>query len=442
MKYILTLFFITLASCHNTDHLNPICGNVGNKCFAVWHENPEFYRSPGILSRDQADYYRSIFLDNKNPIGSCRLGEPTCDQDYNILDCVGEVLPEEFDQCNGKDENCNGEVDDGYYPPTSRTWNLWEDYSVEDNPCPSMFGVCKDASITCEDGKFVCNLPPDYEVVEQSCDDKDNDCDAKTDEDLFPGEACYGPNDPDELWEDWFTATHPPCHMGAKACVNGIKTCVNQALPSIEICGDFIDNNCDGIIDNSDLIEATKIDYVFIIDTSGSMCSYIYAVSEALSLFIQSDNNPNHRYSIVIMTNIGTPKVITYQNFTDVATLSNQLSALSCSGTGAEESLGSIKEVCDVTNNPLSLDWDSGSAKIAAVFTDERAQTYTPYNTTSQDAIDTCRANGVLPFIWGWNPSPVLEDIALQSGGGFFELVSNVDTLFEDINSIKLWICS
>jgi hypothetical protein len=49
--------------------------------------------------------------DNTRNIGACRAGKPTCGE--GNIGCVGEVLPSQ-EVCNGKDDDCDGTVDEGF----------------------------------------------------------------------------------------------------------------------------------------------------------------------------------------------------------------------------------------------------------------------------------------------------------------------------------------
>ncbi len=102
--------------------------------------------------------------------------EVSCDMLDN--DCDGrtdeDLLMEDcYEVCDGLDNDGDGQTDE----------------ELTDSPpaCPTLFGECQSGvdPATCEGlSGWVCHYhSADYEIVEQSCDGKDNDCDGMTDED-------------------------------------------------------------------------------------------------------------------------------------------------------------------------------------------------------------------------------------------------------------------
>ena len=121
----------------------------------------------------------------------------------NALGSIVSVVKTEV--CNGIDDNCNGQIDEGLT-----------------KPCTSCNGT---GSETCVDGVWQdCTASTSPEV----CDGIDNDCDGLTDQ--IPCTTACGPGtlscNPDGTFGTTCVATHPP----AESC-NGI------------------DDNCNGVID-------------------------------------------------------------------------------------------------------------------------------------------------------------------------------------------------
>ena len=128
----------------------------------------------------------------------------------------GDVIYLTPELCNGLDDDCDGEIDEGFELGF---------------PCLSWSGVCSATGVTvCSaDGKStVCSAvaPP---VEAEICDGLDNDCDGLVDEDIAIG--CQ-----------------TTCGVGRQYCVNGVlEACVLDAS-FIELCDGF-DNDCDGEVD-------------------------------------------------------------------------------------------------------------------------------------------------------------------------------------------------
>ena len=107
-----------------------------------------------------------------NPLGKC-LGFETCDPAVGWTNCTAvEPIKE---SCDGKDNDCNGLLDDGL-PPTQQCFNK------------NTFGVCKGQATCYGAAGWVCLAP---EPAAEACDFKDNDCDGATDEDYKDGSGKY-----------------------------------------------------------------------------------------------------------------------------------------------------------------------------------------------------------------------------------------------------------
>lgn len=154
---------------------------------------------------------------------------------YAVLtsDCVPGV-----ELCNGRDDNCNGLIDD------------IPGYSL---PCGILqydgIGICMNGNLGCPTNtthpyltfpaeigtsyKPVCfgEIPPQEEI----CNLIDDNCDGIVDN-ITP-EICGVSN-------------IGTCQYGYTACSGGTLICVGNIDPIAEICGDGLDNDCDGTIDN------------------------------------------------------------------------------------------------------------------------------------------------------------------------------------------------
>ena len=170
-----------------------------------------------------------------------------CDTDLdgdgssNLDDCApfdSSVHPAAQEQCNGLDDNCNGETDENpegecviFFPDADQDGSgaqgegLCLCQATESHPTP-FGGDCND------------NNPAISAFASESCDDVDNNCNDLVDE------GCD--DDGDGYCDFYYYVVGSPA-----VCPNGQGDCIDfsaEIYPGAEeIPGDGFDNNCDGI---------------------------------------------------------------------------------------------------------------------------------------------------------------------------------------------------
>jgi len=421
MRIWVCSILLLLAGCAADDTLNKVCPY---QCIP----------DQSKMSSSSAELLRK-----KMGVGQCKYGLGVCDDpelEGHLTSCEGFVGPS-IEFCDGVDNDCDGHVDDGVYNTiSSRFPPLYHEEENFSNPCVeqygSLVGECSSALVFCQDGKFICDgSGVSIELGDEvSCDGKDNDCDGKIDEDLFNGFCFDG---------DFWKTTHGACKAGLELCVNAQYVCEGQILPSIELC-DGKDNDCNGIKDDTGDTLNTQYDIVFVIDTSGSMCSYISAVAAALDAYVeQFEANPNFRFAIVIMSTYGLELVTVDLDFTDLGTIRSRLLTIGCGGAGSEGSLDAMQMVCEDLN-PLALTWGADANRLAFVFTDEIDQSFTSPATTKEDVRESCLYSGMLPFVWHKGFS-AFTWIAGNTNGLDFQLEDEWEPILDDLNSVIITLC-
>ncbi|MFO8072676.1 MAG: MopE-related protein [Polyangia bacterium] len=194
--------------------------------------------------------------------GICETGVQYCDVAASSpgnpvwLACSGSVDPRDDELCNLLDDDCDGETDEDV-PGTGVDCGGANPNGCSDYPsgvCPDGAdqGECQAGTFLCINGDLVCDgeVPPAGEG--DVCDDFDNDCDGRTDENITqPCGGCDG-TDPD----------NSTCSLGPNEgqCVQGLQYCDDSGpgwgecqgavYPDSETC-DGIDNDCDGQTDET-----------------------------------------------------------------------------------------------------------------------------------------------------------------------------------------------
>jgi hypothetical protein len=160
--------------------------------------------------------------------------------------CVGQVLPA-VELCNGLDDDCDGTVDG----LPSRTCYEGAAATV-DGLTGLPMGVCARGTQPCAGGEWgACTgqVLPAAEVcgTDGTGDGVDDDCDGLADDTCgCPAEGmarpCYG--------GPGGTAGVGACGAGVQVCVAGAwSECAGAKVPTAEVCGNGLDDDCDGDAD-------------------------------------------------------------------------------------------------------------------------------------------------------------------------------------------------
>jgi hypothetical protein len=151
----------------------------------------------------------------------CPFGPATDCDDTNAL-----VHPGAEETCNGRDDNCDGTVDEGFNAGQA---------------CSAGVGACNRSGVyVCAAGGAgtVCNATPGTPSPE-TCDGIDNDCDGVVDNgNPGGGLSCS-------------TGRPGVCAAGTTACIAGGVTCVQNVAAGPETCNG-LDDDCDGVVPSNE----------------------------------------------------------------------------------------------------------------------------------------------------------------------------------------------
>ncbi len=222
-----------------------ICDGIDNNCDGQIDE--------GVLISFYADADSDGFGDPDNPVQACTAPSGYVSDNTDCDDSNGSVNPSATEICDGIDNNCDGQIDEGlintYYIDADS--DGFGDINISIEGCTAPSGYVTD-NTDCDDSDG--NVNPSATEI---CDGIDNNCDGQIDEGLL--NIYYADADSDgfgDINNSIQACTAPSGYVSDNTDCDDSDGSVNPSVT--EIC-DGIDNNCDGQIDE-DLLNTYYVD--------------------------------------------------------------------------------------------------------------------------------------------------------------------------------------
>jgi hypothetical protein len=343
--------------------------------------------------------------------------------------------------CNNIDDDCNGYIDDN-------NWLAGTPLKMRrDDPENFCFGqgVCEYAAQMCIEGVWQCFYPIPY--GDEACDGLDNDCDGKTDEDTET-EPLFSPDERYVYTADPDTINIGECRAGYKECIAGDVYIRNMRTPVSEICGNGDDDDCDGLTDE-DENDQNSVDYLFVIDFSGSMENIINSLANSLCSWSSQGAVQNSRFAVIAVghANSNTEnQILLLTDFTD----SNTACAV-IQQNNISQNYGNTEYQLDAVYNSSSqgtrvgsmmLSWNDENDKKVFIFSDEFLQQNFTSDVTEAIRLVTeqcIAANYSIGAFVDYNTLNQSEWVELtQNCNGFLDYLTN--NTQDMIDKLNYWV--
>ncbi len=232
------------------EEVNPsaveICDGIDNNCEGTVDE--------GVTSTWYADDDGDGYGDPESTTGACSRPEGYVPVPNDCDDTDATVWPGASEICDGKDQDCNGEVDEGvtslFYVDADG-----DGYGDPGQTTPSCEGLpgSSDDPTDCDDTD-----PEEHPGADEHCDGEDDDCDGLTDEEPTVEGGLWYPDADGDGYGDPDGATSTICVQPA-GYVDNVDDCDDRddaVYPDAEEqCSNETDDDCDGEVDEGCPVE-------------------------------------------------------------------------------------------------------------------------------------------------------------------------------------------
>jgi len=235
--------------CDDTiDTINPgadeLCDTVDNDCDGDIDEADAIDQPTWYLDFD-SDTFGSAFA----TAVACVAPSGFVGNDADCNDGAADVNPLAIEICDGVDNNCNGQIDEG--ATNTVTWYADTDNDGFGDPATGVQGCAQpagyvDDATDCDDTSAAVNP-----LQDEICDQLDNDCDGTVDIGASDASRWFGDADNDGFGNP--QAVTLACSLPANHAANDddCNDLAAQTYPGApEVC-DTADNDCDGLVDEN-----------------------------------------------------------------------------------------------------------------------------------------------------------------------------------------------
>lgn len=296
-----------------------------------------------------------------------------------------------------------------------------------DNIKKNCSSACEDGEQLCQDGVWgECNA---RQPTEELCNGLDDDCDGTVDNaEKVPVQICYDGSQQSLLYGE--------CRPGIKTCINGkYDTCIKQVLPQREICNGK-DDDCDGAVDNG--FTGKESYNIILLDLSGSMVSYLPAIKDAFTYWQSINPNTNQKFILIPVPHpsdirLSLPRIAVAAS--NVSSFVARLNQMQINDNVAEEAiLDAAKMVID-PNDSLGMGIPQNASIRVIIFSDEEPQRYYFMSRTAPNELgEDYRDLGIPIYLFvldtKWNV------MAAVSGGAGFTLTNNSSVILNNLSAI------